>query len=110
MNENGQNGPKVFASIAKFGETKFKPIRIVQENHNNLNNDKQNRPAESTGGGGGRQHASSRAVAENQPQQQQPSQAAPAAKSRVNKFFKSRNPVSVLEETNSKPKPANKVV
>ena len=84
MNENGQNGPKVFASIAKFGETKFKPIRKQE-------NDQQNHEPALLAG---KQNASSK-IAENQP----------TARGRVNKFFKSRNPVSVLEETN-KPKPA----
>lgn len=91
MNENGQNGPKVFASIAKFGETKFKPIR-KQENSSDQQN---HHPAL-----GGKQNSASTgrmAAAENL--QQAP------ARGRVNKFFKSRNPVSVLEETN-KPKPA----
>ena len=75
MDENGQNGCKVFASIAKFGQTKFQPIR---KHENNV-------VKETT-----IVHPSKRTKIE---ENQQP-------KSRVNKFFKSRNPTSVLEETN----------
>lgn len=78
INENGQNGFKVFASIAKFGETKFKPIR-KQEN------------------------LLTKSTFQSSSNKRKVEQQAPPPTNRVNKFFKSRNVGAVLEEDTNKP-------